>query len=354
MEGGEPLTTIHNQSRKLLLQALRQGASDIHLSGTREDGIIQFRLNGRLAPFQRIPLQTAERLVSHFKFSAGLDIGERRKPQSGAMDLILEQKIPVSLRVSTLPTPLFEAVAIRLHPQQTPFALESIPLIKRQAQQLISLMTRTQGLILLTGATGSGKTTTLYAMLQKALHMQNLHIVTIEDPIEQLNPAFTQFEMNEKAQLTYEVGLKAALRHDPDVIMIGEIRDQTTAVYAVRAALTGHLVLATIHSANARGTITRLCEMGVALHDLREVVVAIIAQELISRKCPLCLSSDCSPYCTWLNNRKRAAIFDILEGKALQEALTANDSSFDGLGKERRFAIALGYIEEKEAKNRAL
>lgn len=345
------LFDIEEKSKQLLHVALKRGASDLHISSLREKGWIQLRINGRLESFEKIKLPLAERLVSHFKFAAGLDIGERRKPQSGAMEL-LHRGQSIHLRISTLPTPSFETLSIRIHFQDDRFSLDTLPLFPSRVLQLKQLTKASQGLILVTGPTGSGKTTTLYSLLQYTSAEKPQHIITIEDPIEYTFPTFTQVEINEKAGVTFETGLKAALRHDPDVLMVGEIRDRETAELAVRAALTGHLVYSTLHTNDAKGAILRLHEMGVPLSHIKEVLMAVVAQRLVTLSCYYC-EGACDPHCQKENKRGRAAIFDILQGDSLARHFQRDKGpSENKLLTEWRKAFSLGFIKAREGQGK--
>ena len=212
-----------------------------------------------------------------------MDIGEKRRPQNGAITITLEDKV-VGLRLSTLPTAYLESLVIRLIPQYNILPLEQLSLFPNTAHRLISLLKHSHGMIIFTGPTGSGKTTTLYSLLHHTQELLNRNVITLEDPIENQSEKMLQVQINEKAGITYAVGLKAALRHDPDVIMVGEIRDAETAKIAIRASLTGHLILTTMHSRDAEGAIFRLLEFGVSWLEIQQSVIAVTAQRLVELK----------------------------------------------------------------------
>lgn len=198
--------------------------------------------------------------------------------------------------------------------------LNELALFPSQIRRLTSLLYKPQGLILFCGPTGTGKTTTLYSLLEHQLNKQSLNVMTLEDPVERKYTGILQTEINERSGMTYATGLKSMLRHDPDVIMLGEIRDGETARSAVRAAMTGHLVFSTVHSSSSAGALYRLQELGVPLQDLDQALRAVVSQSLVSISCKRCHSHHCSNQCKCNTNRKRAAVFEFLEGDELAEA----------------------------------
>jgi len=343
------LDDIEQVANRLLVEAVQRRASDLHLVPRRHDAAIRLRLDGMLIDVGTLPKETAERVIVHFKFLAGMDIGERRRPQSGAME-VNESGETVYLRLSTLPTLYDESLVIRLLPQRFSLPLRELSLFSHSTARLFSFMQQPQGLVLLTGPTGSGKTTTLYTLLDVCQAERQRNIITLEDPIEKRNDRFLQVQINEKAGITYAASLKAALRHDPDVLMVGEIRDHDTAAIAVRSALTGHLVVSTMHAADAVGAVYRLHEFGVPPGDLAETLLAVSAQRLVELCCPLC-GDDCHPACSRLQRRRRAAVHELLYGPALLDAIRSL-SGGDGRRLRRhmtlvcliRKGIALGYL----------
>lgn len=343
---------IEKKSANLIMKASERHASDIHFVPRRNDALIQYRINQSLVDGETISLRVLERLISHFKFVAGMDIGERRKPQNGAMEF-QHNGMTISLRLSTVPTIFHESLVIRLHPQTSFLTLEQLSLFASPVQKLHKLISKKSGLLLVTGPTGSGKTTTLYTILQTLKLSSGRQVITLEDPVEKKNDLFLQIEMNEKAGITFAEGLRAILRHDPDIIMVGEIRDEETARLAVRAALTGHLVISTLHTRNAAGAVIRLLEFGIPLLDLKETLEGVIAQRLVVRYCPLC-HGRCHRFCTNLGKRKQVAIFEILMGQPLDYYLHNQQQdekqTYSTLHSEVRKAIALGLICETEWK----
>ncbi len=325
-------------SNELLHSALDLAASDIHFCPTSTTTKIYFRIHGKRVFHSEMHVKEYETLISYYKFSAGMDIGETRKPQNGAITFHYRHQT-ISLRLSTLPVNNSESLAIRLLPQQEAISLNHLFLFPNQLDRIKSWVTNKSGIILLTGPTGSGKTTTLYALLQVLLEEQSYQTITLEDPIEKEMKDLLQVQVNEKSGITYQVGLKAALRHDPDIIMVGEIRDKKTAEFVFHAAYTGHLVLSTLHAKNAFGTIYRLLEMGIKQTDLEQSLIAIAALELF-------------PIITKGNIPSRAAILelldkDILEG-AIKNPADQSNPKFDTFQKLRRKAFAYGYTNQTE------
>ncbi|MGO4887143.1 competence type IV pilus ATPase ComGA [Anaerobacillus sp. MEB173] len=341
---------VEKKSEQILQQAVLLRASDIHLFPKKDTTLIQFRVDHQLIPVETISKTISDKLISHFKFRAGMDIGERRRPQNGSIQFSFAKQI-VNLRLSTIPTANDESLVLRLLPQDETLSLSQLPLFKQSAKQLYSFIKRSNGLILVTGPTGSGKTTTLYAMLYAAQQFFQRNIITLEDPIEKKTDQFLQMEINEKAGLTYSEGIKSILRHDPDIIMIGEIRDEQTAKMAVRASLTGHLVLSTVHSKDTVACLYRLIELGIPIHDLKETLIGIITQRLVEILCPYC-GEKCKKWCQKQRRQRRKAIFEILSDQNLNvviDNLNENLQQFPYIRLEAmlRKAIALGYVSEK-------
>lgn len=212
---------------------------------------------------------------------------------------------------------------------------------------MLALLHHAHGLIILTGPTGSGKTTTLYSIMNETAHLLHRNVITLEDPIEKESESILQVQVNEKAGVTYSTGLKAILRHDPDIIIVGEIRDAETAKIAIRASLTGHLVLSTMHTRDAKGAIYRLMEFGVSLLEIQQTLVAVSAQRLVELTCPFC-EGVCSPYCFSEGRLKRASVFELLTGSALTKVMNGENASYKSLRQVIRKGIALGYIKDTE------
>lgn len=295
--------------------------------------------------------EECERLISHFKFTASMDIGEKRRPQSGAYSFS-HNGHSIGLRFSTLPSSKNESMVIRILPQENQIPYYQISIFPELTRKLIALLKHAHGLIILTGPTGSGKTTTLYSLLALTAEMVTRNVITLEDPIEKQSDTVLQVQVNEKAGVSYASGLKAILRHDPDIIMVGEIRDKETAEIAVRAALTGHLVLTTMHTREAKGAIYRLNEFGVNWLEIEQTLIAVTAQRLVELTCPYC-KGECSPYCYSSTRGKRGSVFEILTGGALTSAKrqARGEKEFYPYKTIRDMiikGIALGYIKEGE------
>jgi general secretion pathway protein E len=271
----------------LIAEAVRQGVSDIHIEPYEQALVVRMRVDGVLAEKLRMPPHVAPVLVSRIKVMARLDIAERRVPQDGRIGLSLGGKL-VDVRVSTLPSRAGERVVMRLLDKENAgLDVVHLGMDERAAATLARTLAEPNGIVLVTGPTGSGKTTTLYAALRQ-LNDGQRNILTVEDPVEYAVDGVGQTQVNTKVGLTFAAGLRAILRQDPDVVMVGEIRDRETAEIAVQASLTGHLVLSTVHTNDAPGAITRMRDMGVEPFLLASTLRAVIAQRLVRRLCPTC------------------------------------------------------------------
>ena len=271
----------------LLAEAIKEGASDIHIEPYEQRLVVRFRVDGVLREVLQPRSQIAPLLVSRIKVMANLDIAEKRVPQDGRISLRLAGR-PVDVRVSTLPSSAGERVVLRLLDKQAGrLDLEHLGMAGVTQERMDTLIHLPHGILLVTGPTGSGKTTTLYAALTR-LNDRSRNIVTVEDPIEYYLDGIGQTQVNTKVDLTFARGLRAILRQDPDVVMVGEIRDLETARIAVQASLTGHLVLSTLHTNTAVGAITRLRDMGVEPFLLASSLVGVLAQRLVRLLCNHC------------------------------------------------------------------
>jgi type IV pilus assembly protein PilB len=286
----EPLVRLVNS---ILFQAAEDGASDIHFEPQEDALIVRFRVDGILREAQRIPRQNAPGVVTRFKVLAKLDIAERRKPQDGRISVnaaAAGRKLDV--RVVTLPTVYGESVVLRLLDQsQRPPTMEELGFSVAMQEALRKIVDRPTGALLVTGPTGSGKTTTLFAVLSE-LSRPEINVITVEDPVEYRLPGINQIQVNPRGGVTFATALRAILRSDPDVVMVGEIRDGETAKIAIEAALTGHFVLTTLHTNDAPSALTRLNEMGVEPFLTGASVTGVLAQRLARKLC----SSCCEPY----------------------------------------------------------
>jgi len=275
----------------ILLEAIREGASDVHIEAEERRLVVRFRLDGVLREVLSPPRALAPLLVSRIKVMARLDIAEKRVPHDGRVTLRIGG-LDVDVRVSTIPTQHGERVVLRLLDRgSTGLDLGHLGMAPRDLEVFERMIRRPHGIILVTGPTGSGKTTTLYAALTQ-LNDRKRNIMTVEDPIEYALDGVGQMQVNARIDLTFARGLRAILRQDPDVIMVGEIRDHETAEVAVRSSMTGHLVLSTLHTNSAIGSVTRLVDMGVERYLLAPMLTGLIAQRLVRRLCPECRQAD--------------------------------------------------------------
>ena len=272
----------------LLQYAFDQRASDIHLEPRREIGQVRFRIDGVLHNVYELPAQVTTAVVSRLKILGRLNVAEKRKPQDGRIKTKNPQGLEVELRLSTLPTAFGEKMVMRIFdPDVLLKSFHDLGFSNDDSKRWESMASQPNGIILVTGPTGSGKTTTLYSTL-KSLATSDVNVCTIEDPIEMVEPSFNQMQVQANIDLTFAAGVKALLRQDPDIIMIGEIRDLETAEMATQAALTGHLVLSTLHTNDAPTAITRLLELGVPAYLIRATVIGVMAQRLLRTLCPHC------------------------------------------------------------------
>ena len=271
--------------------AIRQ-ASDIHLDPQRDGIRVRFRVDGVLETFTQLPLSIQAGLGSRVKVLAGLDIAERRAPQDGGFTWHMpgaEQRTPTDIRVATLPVRFGEKMTLRLlDAGRDGLTINSLGLEPAMLRQFEQILDRPHGLVLLTGPTGSGKTTTLYAAIRFLLARTDLNILTVEDPVEYEIAGVSQVEVDSGDKVNFAKALRSLLRHDPDVVMIGEIRDEESLATAVKAALTGHLVLSTLHTNDAIGAVTRLLDMGLAPHLIAATLRLSASQRLVRRLCVHC------------------------------------------------------------------
>ncbi|QVK19182.1 type II/IV secretion system protein [Mycoplasmatota bacterium] len=337
-EGGNdaddtPLIRLVNQ---LLLSAVKQNASDIHIDPQESEVIVRFRVDGVLGVEKRFPKIMEKQLLSRFKIISGLDITENRRPQDGRIKMMIENT-QLDLRVSTLPTVNGEKIVLRLlNLKNTLGSLGRLGLSENNHEKFKRLIKHSNGIILVSGPTGSGKSSTLYACLNE-LNKDDVNIITVEDPVELQLKGINQVQVNPDIGLTFANGLRTILRQDPNIIMLGEIRDTETAQIAVRASLTGHLVLSTIHTNDSIGTVTRLVDMGIDPFLVASSLTGVVAQRLVRKTCRECgewkeatdrekqLFEDVGmsidkvyvpkgcPMCNFKGYTGRIAIFEILE-----------------------------------------
>lgn len=272
--------------------AFDQRASDIHLEPRREQGVIRFRIDGVLHPVYQLPMGVHNAMTARIKLLGRMDVVEKRRPQDGRIKTRNPRGDEIEMRLSTLPTAFGEKMVMRIFdPDTTVKNLDALGFSQHDADRWEQLVKRPYGIILVTGPTGSGKTTTLYSTL-KRLATEEVNVNTIEDPIEMIEPAFNQTQVQAHLDFDFPEGLRALMRQDPDIIMVGEIRDLQTAEMAVQAALTGHLVFSTLHTNDAPSAVSRLMELGVPSYLINATVLGVLAQRLVRTLCSNCREPD--------------------------------------------------------------
>jgi type IV pilus assembly protein PilB len=303
---GRPIVRLTNW---LLHKAFEERASDVHIEPQDKELVVRFRVDGLLQEAQRLPKWTQSAVVSRIKILSNLDIAEKRQPQDGRLMAEIRGR-RVDMRVSTLPTTHGEKVVIRVVDQgQTLRSMDELGMCDDDRARIVGYLERPQGILLVTGPTGSGKSTLLYASLR---HIQNVskNIVTVEDPVEYQIPGINQVQVDEKAKKSFPTALRAILRQDPDVIMIGEIRDKETAQIAFRASITGHLVLSTVHTNDAAGAVTRLVDLGLEPFMVASSLIGVVSMRLVRTLCPRCRES----YDVSAASLNRLGVRDVTEG----------------------------------------
>jgi len=302
---------IVNLLNSIFLEALLKEASDIHVESGCEETYIRFRTDGLLVSVKRITNERAIAVSARLKILANLNVLENRRPQDGHLD-VKTDSYSLDVRISVVPTIWGESIVLRLlNRSDTPLSLDSLGFSEGNSAYLKKITVLTSGLVLVTGPTGSGKTTTMAALL-KELDIKRAKIISIEDPVEYRIPGITQIQVHEELGLTFDALLRRIFRQDPDVIMIGEIRDIETAELAIRAALTGHLVFATLHTNNAVEAVYRLQNMGIPNYMAAAVLRMVIAQRLVRKICPECGSSGCA-CCGYTGFRGRAVVAEFIQ-----------------------------------------
>lgn len=272
--------------------AFDQRASDIHLEPRREQGVIRFRIDGVLHPVYQMPMGVLVAMTARIKLLGRMDVVEKRRPQDGRIKTRNPSGNEIEMRISTLPTAFGEKMVMRIFdPDTTVKDLDALGFSAHDAQRWEALVKRPNGIILVTGPTGSGKTTTLYSTL-KRVATEEVNVSTVEDPIEMIEPSFNQTQVQPQLDFGFPEGLRALMRQDPDIIMVGEIRDHATAEMAVQAALTGHLVFSTLHTNDAPSAVTRLMELGVPSYLINATLLGVLAQRLVRTLCPRCKAPD--------------------------------------------------------------
>lgn len=349
LASAEPAVRLCN---RLVADAAKARASDIHVEPEERGYRIRFRIDGVLTERESLSMKQGLAAISRFKILSSLDIAERRRPQDGRFTFPVRGR-PVDVRISTTPNVHGESAVLRLlRRDDVSFDLQSLGFSAEAAERLHHLSGRPNGILLLTGPTGSGKTTTLYALLQR-LSNRDAKILTIEDPVEYKIAGVSQTQTNPSIGLTFASALRSFLRHDPDIIMVGEMRDLETAKTAVQAALTGHLVLSTLHTNDAPSAVMRLLDMGVEDYLVASTLIGVVGQRLVRRICSDCGRSERSydsadpicPNCAGTGFSGRLAINEILEiDDTLRSAITAEPTA----AKLTRVARAAGFLTMRE------
>ncbi|BAE84201.1 GspE/PulE family protein [Desulfitobacterium hafniense] len=365
----EEATPIIKFLNTIIENAVNNFASDIHIEPVDDELRVRFRIDGVLREIMRTPVSMASPVVSRVKIMADLNIAERRLPQDGRITYLVGRKM-IDLRVSTAPTMYGEKVVLRiLDKGSVILEKSSLGLHDHELELFDQLISKPYGIVLVTGPTGSGKTTTLYTALNQ-LNTSEKNIITLEDPVEYNFKGVNQMQVNPKAGLTFANGLRSILRQDPDIIMVGEMRDNETAEIAVRSALTGHLVLSTIHTNDAPSAVTRLVDMGIEPFLISASVVGIISQRLVRKICPNCvkeypaefkdyaflgISQDTPltlkrgagcPYCHDSGYKGRTAIFEIMPISSGHRNLIDKGATADEL---RSYAVEQGMTTLKKS-----
>lgn len=323
-----PVVEIVND---IMIDASKKGASDIHFDPLEDYMKIRIRIDGALQDYAEIPNAVKKNLVTRVKILAGMNITESRLPQDGAIKQTI-QGVSLDLRVSCLPTINGEKIVIRiLDYSMSTSGLESLGFSEKNYEKIVKMINLPNGIILVTGATGSGKSTTVYSILQK-LNKEDTNIITVEDPIEMNIEGVNQVQTNSEIGLTFASALRSILRQDPNVIMVGEIRDTETAKIAVRASITGHIVLSTIHTNNSLNTIERLLDMEVERYLLASALTGIISQKLARRLCPKCKAKK-------KTNEYEKELFKKVLHRDIDEIWTTEGCEECGTGYSGRIAI---------------
>lgn len=337
-------------AREVIQQAQKHRIDDIHLLPNKDNYSFFLRDSSGLRAFKSISHQEAERFISYMKYQANMDVGERRRPQSGAFTFRVNQKYELELRLSVITNyKLQESLVIRLLHMTGQEEVATMTYFPSDMEYLARLLRYKSGLLLFSGPISSGKTSTIYQLLRQEMALEAKQIITMEDPVEISEPLFLQTEINEKANISYDVLIKSCLRHHPDVMLVGEIRDEETAKMVIRGALTGHLMIASVHAKDCLGVLSRMMELGVSKQLLSQTLIAVSSQRLIARYCDLC-QGDCHLYCNHIDrSQKKGTLFDILQGQELYQKLEETHQDHwqeNSFNRKLRKAYGLGYISK--------
>lgn len=335
-----PVVNIINA---ICLEAIRRNASDIHIQGSREFLYVRLRIDGVLQTVRKLDKKIAENLVSRIKVMSGLNVMENRLCQDGRMSVLAENK-KLDFRVSIIPSVTGQNIVLRLfNTEKEELDIDDLGFSKGNYTNIKSALQIPHGIILVTGPTGSGKTTTLHAMIKK-MDREHLKIVTIEDPVEKIIDDVEQIQVNDEIGLTFESVLRRILRHDPDVIMVGEIRDRETAELAVRSALTGHLILSTLHTNDSVSAVTRLRNLGVAPYLIAGTLRASIAQRLVRKICSRCNGKGCE-LCSNTGYYGRTAVSEVfMVDETIEEMLEKEFSDSE----IKKYLVKRGFYSMKD------
>lgn len=339
--------------RRIINEAIRKNASDIHIKPTEKEISYSLRINGNMVFISNFDKRYLNALISRFKIIGGMNIAEHRLPQDGGAKINVNNRM-VEVRMSVMPTINGESLVVRLlQTDATLYSMDDLHFTGRDYDVVLKAINQSNGLVLVCGPTGSGKSTTLYALLQEIRKDTTINIITTEDPVEFHIDGIEQIQVNRKTGYTFATALRNILRHDPDVIMIGEIRDEETAKMAIECALTGHLVFSTLHSIDAISSITRLLEMGVKPYLLKATLNAVIAQRLAKLNCKACLEADVSPLAERLSVDEQLKHIHWKKGKGCSEChdtgLHGRTGIYEILQVDRHVSRAIqdGVTEEK-------
>ena len=335
-----PVVEVVNE---ILVDASKRGASDIHFDPYDEFLKIRIRIDGQLIDYSEVPNTIKKNLITRIKIISGMNITESRLPQDGAIKATL-QNINLDLRVSSLPTSEGEKIVVRILDYSMSLSgIEHLGFSEENYKKILQMISVPNGIILVTGATGSGKSTTVYSILQR-LNREETNIITVEDPIEMDIEGINQVQTNSEIGLNFATALRSILRQDPNIIMIGEIRDTETAKIAVRASITGHLVLSTLHTNNSLNTIERLLDMDVERYLLASALTGVVAQKLARRLCPHCREKR-------KTNEYEKKLFEKVLGKNIDEVYSTTGCEECGNGYKGRIAIHEVLIIDEEIKD---
>lgn len=331
------------------MSAMEKYVSDIHISAYQNVYRIYFRYLGELVLIKTIPLIQGERVVAYFKYITNMDVGEKRKPQSGSCHKTIQQNF-IELRTSTISNYKGqESLVIRLLKMKRD-TMQLTHFFPGELQKMYHLLDRKQGLVIFSGPVDSGKTTAIHALLCRKYDEKAVQIMTLEDPVEITDERFLQTEVNVMAGVDYDDLIKASLRHHPDILMIGEIRDEKTAKMAIRASLTGHLVVATIHAKSCFGVMDRLLDLGVSHNTMKEALTGVVSMRLLPRFCYLC-QGDCHIHCDHINRQhKRLLLTHILTTKQLHDFFMNGKQGLSQFNDMLHKAYMLQFISEKTVK----